>query len=1047
MPPRRRLPSLLITTLLLVSSLNLSFIPVAQAAPRINRVQGPDPAPPIVSSGDVTYPFSATGVHYKAEFKGNSRATNSVRFSTGNYSFTMNIATSQMTWFRSDLGAIVSMQQPMNPGNTAARVEGNKITYAGAWRNTDLIYNAYGDELKETLVIRAVSQPSNPTNVDYLQYAANCYYTNSLTIYADGVGYLHPTNQRFTTQGEIHFNDASNKTVYWLPSPGIYDSSGTVNATTLGVYAVNANNGVLVINIRFPKAFLDTAVFPVYLDPIVKVQGNAKGTVEDADGVGSFTVTMGSTPTNGNLLILTFDGASDGATNAHVDTISQTNVVWTFVASPSDFTYQSTEIWKGVISASAGTVITINFHNGASATFCQADVCEWSGLDGTVDKIEHNDGAQSATGVSGTTAETTQANELVVAAIGGTASSTAPNGQSAATNGFTLLDGVTVQWNGGAAYNSLGYLYKIVNATGAQSTGVTFAVTSWWTGCIATFKATGVTDYPRAGTQSFTLTKAGTKLIDVGKGATKALTFTSSNARLMEFLKGAAQSLIISASAGRLIEMLRGAAQALTFTSSTGVGFDWSKAASQALTLAASAARGIEVLLGATLSVTFADAASRLAEFSRSITQAATFTLSGTRMYEATRTASGALVFTLNAGSLMEFLKAATQMITFIFNADRLVEFIRAVTQAISFAATGIRGIIYECLANLSLSMSLNASPLSEFLRGVAITLTATLNASPLMEYLKAAAQALTFTGNAAAIKEILRGVTQTITATLSATNLAEYLKAASLTVGFSLASTRVIILEVAQSIALTLSNEAARMLEAERAIVQSLTMALNASRLVEFSRAISQAIVTNFYVSRLIEVLYNVTLDITLALGGFSQQIVMVLASLGIGFTSSAGRLIEVIKDATQIIALALNANRLYEALRDAAQGLTLANAASTLSEFARVVTQGIIFTWDATRSVIVAAIEYTRNVAQALTLSVTSGRLIEVLKDAAQAISFAASAIGVKLSLFIGAASQTITLIVSGDPWMGAVGGLPYWLIIVGAAVVLFFSLMRRR
>ena len=223
---------------------------------------------------------------------------------------------------------------------------------------------------------------------------------------------------------------------------------------------------------------------------ITLVQSNAKGTAAIASG--TFTVTLQQAPVNGNLLILCFAGQGSTAV-PYITGISQTNVTWTSQeVCPDSNIYQDTEIWVGVVSASAGTVITITVAGGTGGMYGEiADVCEWSGLStsGFLDKTGYNNGAENTATGTGTTVTTTQASELWIGCTGGVGTSGADPTQTNPTNGFTLLDGVKVATSG-ADYSSLAYLYQIVSSTGTANSGTTIAGTTYWNGCIATFKAT-----------------------------------------------------------------------------------------------------------------------------------------------------------------------------------------------------------------------------------------------------------------------------------------------------------------------------------------------------------------------------------------------------------------------------------------------------------------------------------------------------------------------------------------------------------------------------
>ena len=156
-----------------------------------------------------------------------------------------------------------------------------------------------------------------------------------------------------------------------------------------------------------------------------------------------------------------------------VTSITQTGATWTNVTSKAATRTQA-EIWKASNISGAGTVITVNL--SGTLTVGGATASEFSGLDPSpIDKTASASGSGTAP-VSGTTATTTEANEVWIASI-----TNDNGGQSSPTNGFTLT----------TSASNAGYLEKIVSSTGTASTGVTTA-TSNWAGCIATFKAASV---------------------------------------------------------------------------------------------------------------------------------------------------------------------------------------------------------------------------------------------------------------------------------------------------------------------------------------------------------------------------------------------------------------------------------------------------------------------------------------------------------------------------------------------------------------------------
>jgi len=194
----------------------------------------------------------------------------------------------------------------------------------------------------------------------------------------------------------------------------------------------------------------------------------------------TITVTLDSAPTNGNLLFAVIAIDYYAGTARIVSSISQTNVTWSKLKSQAGALYTDAEIWGGVVGANASATITITIsgsHLGAVA-----NVCEYNNLltSDFVDKTASATGTGTSA-VTGTTAQTTQADEVWIGGICGDYAS-----QSNPTNGFTLLDGAL--FNG---TTSCAYLEKFVSATGQASSGTTLSATEEYAGCIITVKAAG----------------------------------------------------------------------------------------------------------------------------------------------------------------------------------------------------------------------------------------------------------------------------------------------------------------------------------------------------------------------------------------------------------------------------------------------------------------------------------------------------------------------------------------------------------------------------
>lgn len=220
---------------------------------------------------------------------------------------------------------------------------------------------------------------------------------------------------------------------------------------------------------------------------IARVQGNFKGSVEDSTPI---IITLGSTPINGNVIVAVISTVEASFRGDYVTVVSitQTNVTWTYQVSceyqPNS--YYNTEIWYGVVGATAGTAININL-SGNPWYGAVADACEYSGLltADFLDKTATNSGLSADAFDTGTTAVTSQDNELWVGATGGWG---CDQDDDVPTNAFTQLDGVRENVEGNYQ-NCISFLEKIVAATDTANTATDPTANSYWAGAIATFKA------------------------------------------------------------------------------------------------------------------------------------------------------------------------------------------------------------------------------------------------------------------------------------------------------------------------------------------------------------------------------------------------------------------------------------------------------------------------------------------------------------------------------------------------------------------------------
>ncbi len=254
------------------------------------------------------------------------------------------------------------------------------------------------------------------------------------------------------------------------------------------VKAQNNNDPSLTLRPASNGTYQQFTVFPT---GITRVQGNARGKWSTGT---SFTVTLASTPTSGDILILVFGSMSSGSSSITVSSITETGVTWTGsgtgkqvgLASKPNYADDG-EIWLGLVGSSASTTITINL-SGTPAYAAIADVCEYSGivsssfLDVTATS-QYNYFSSPTAVTTGTTGATVSGSELWIGVV---VDDSWPSAQSTPQNGFTLLDGASTNPNA----LSVAYLENIISSTNnAQAYSGTTCSSGGIIGCIATFKA------------------------------------------------------------------------------------------------------------------------------------------------------------------------------------------------------------------------------------------------------------------------------------------------------------------------------------------------------------------------------------------------------------------------------------------------------------------------------------------------------------------------------------------------------------------------------
>ena len=217
--------------------------------------------------------------------------------------------------------------------------------------------------------------------------------------------------------------------------------------------------------------------FPFYITPS-RMQSATGNTGTNA--ATSFTVSLGTAPGNGRTLVAVIATRSTSANS--VSSISQTGATWSRATATTGTAGSTTEIWYAPNVSGAAATLTINQTSARSA----AVVIEYSGVltASALDRVANTNGF-STTPVTGTTATTTQANEVWVGGIGLVSSN-----YTLTVSGTPLFSTVASAQSTNSTLNAKVYaLEYVAGATGTASSGGTIGTSSQWSGAIATFKS------------------------------------------------------------------------------------------------------------------------------------------------------------------------------------------------------------------------------------------------------------------------------------------------------------------------------------------------------------------------------------------------------------------------------------------------------------------------------------------------------------------------------------------------------------------------------
>ena len=723
------------------------FVPKIHAATPFGldgQVQSSIPLVQITNSIDSNYTYMAQNSS-QSYFKNDSMSSRAVRFVYENYNFDMDISTSQLNYYNSRLGVLDVVGNPENPQHIVANVVGSILTYTAAWNDssnqtTDLQYQTFQDQLKETLKIHSV--PSNASYADFLQYEVTCYYNSSLEIYANGIGYLNPSGVQFNTTARIDFNNPStNATVYWLPQPYIYDSAGN---NCIGNYGILANNGILAVYIRVPLSFLNSAVFPVYLDPLA-----LDGSVEAKRSSGT-TYILSLKTVNSNDVIIVAAMAS-GVTSTYISVSSMTDNLTTHLSwkerqlayqAVSSVTYRLEE-WYANWSSSGAINITVTLSTTTNLNWAQGVAFGISGADLTsiFDPNYNSDGNSNnpnATGTSSTPSvaiTTTNPNDFITGLAMSSTTLSVGSGFTTIKTGFdaggygteyktvsTDQTGLSITFGGSGNWCEIAD--AVMQASGASwgpySENATVSVSTSTSRAYTASRSTSLTasigasvsrlaSYLRTSSLTSSISLVASKLRTVPKSLSLSVSVSTAVSRLASYVRSGSLTSSISAAVSRVASYLR--TSSLTVSISTATSKVHSVADS--LSLVAKIATAISDLpthiRSLSLTVSVSSAVGRVLSYVRSASLSASITQAASRLASYLR--SGSLAFSLSTATsrLASYVRSSSLSASVSAVVSRAVGFVRSASSIVA-SVTGTANRVASYMRSQSLLASITVS-------------------------------------------------------------------------------------------------------------------------------------------------------------------------------------------------------------------------------------------------------------------------------------------------------------------------------------------------
>jgi hypothetical protein len=256
-------------------------------------------------SADAAWQWAMTENDYHAHSRDVFNAGNLIRYTHAASGHWVQFDPQSLNWRNQDN----SQHQIAIKQAVAAVVEDDVLHWPGAWgAGRHFQFQCQTGRLQKLLKVDSASDLPEPTVTGdiVLELEYSLSMSSGLSFWLDGVEWTRANGVRVTSANHIECKNAAGDVLFWIAPPRAWDSAGS---ETNGMVQVRRSGGLnaLFINVRIPRSWIETAQFPIYVDPTIEIDvaastddaGERKSTGATNTGAISYSVIHGA-PTTGD---------------------------------------------------------------------------------------------------------------------------------------------------------------------------------------------------------------------------------------------------------------------------------------------------------------------------------------------------------------------------------------------------------------------------------------------------------------------------------------------------------------------------------------------------------------------------------------------------------------------------------------------------------------------------------------------------------------------------------------------------------------------------